>query len=121
MIQSPKFYLLETVCDVEPVLHGPFETRTCRDAAARQLREADPAGRNGLLPMDARLLAGEMVLTAGAYSGAFFEEGVEACREALQMVDADSTKAGAWPNCFTGKTIEAVCAALEGLPGKEGK
>lgn len=75
MIPSPKFYLYEVWCDVEPVISGPFDTREERDAHARKLREADPQERNGLFPLDVQLLAGEYVLRTGAYSGAFFEEG----------------------------------------------
>ena len=43
-----RYYVLQVVGDVEPFLYGPFDTGSERDAKARELRAADPEGKNGL-------------------------------------------------------------------------
>ena len=68
------YYLLQIHGgDVEPELHGPFPTIARRDYRARKLRRADPNMRDGLFPLTARVLSGEIVLDVDAYSGGFFE------------------------------------------------
>src|ERR1039457_6985743 len=38
---APRFYLLETIDDIEPQLHGPFPSPERRDEQAIQLRRQD--------------------------------------------------------------------------------
>ena len=63
-----KYWVIETVDDVEPVLHGPYTTRERRDIKARALRrkQDEPAGLYMLDFEKGRL-------RIGAYSGWFFE------------------------------------------------
>ena len=49
---APRFYLLETIDDIEPQIHGPFPSPERRDEQAIQLRRQDPGKRNGLFRLD---------------------------------------------------------------------
>lgn len=67
-----RYYILFVWRDVEPSLHGPYDTPDDRDAAARQLREEE-GDEHGIYPLDA---TGQVEVDC--YSGAFFEEEVAA-------------------------------------------
>jgi hypothetical protein len=66
---APSFYAVHVYGDVEPNLHGPYQTEDERDQAARRLRKEND-------PMDGIywLNAGSN-MAMGAYSGGFFEVG----------------------------------------------
>ena len=75
---STSFYLIETVGDVEPILHGPLRTAAVRDALAIELRKGDQQEKNGLFPLDVESGGGpiggyDTRLILGSYSGGFFE------------------------------------------------
>ena len=67
---APRFYLLETIDDIEPQLHGPFPSPERRDEQAIQLRRQDPGKRNGLFRLD---LSATAEPEAGPYCGAELE------------------------------------------------
>lgn len=62
-------YLIETVGDIDPVLHGPYTTSSGRNKAALHLRGKDPQGENGIFALD--VIDGK--LSVYAYSGGFME------------------------------------------------
>ncbi len=46
------YYLLEIIEDVEPTIHGPYDSWEYRDDMALILRADDPGMENGLFPME---------------------------------------------------------------------
>ena len=72
------YYVLQTVQDVEPVLHGPYRTQQGRDKKAKQLRkECNEEFKDGLYPLDWRdpnNTPNPPALSVSTYSGGFFEE-----------------------------------------------
>jgi hypothetical protein len=67
---APRFYVLETIGDIEPQLHGPFPSPELRDERAVELRRQDPGKNNGLFRLD---LADSWELSVGAYCGSELE------------------------------------------------
>lgn len=67
---APRFYVFETLDDVEPQLHGPFLSAKLRDAQAIELRRQDPDKDNGLFRLD---LSAAAELEAGSYCGGELE------------------------------------------------
>jgi hypothetical protein len=65
-----KYYIFQTVEDVEPVIHGSYDSALTRDRAAIGLRQQDPEEENGLFPMN---INDEGIPMVYAYSGGFFE------------------------------------------------
>jgi hypothetical protein len=66
-----RFFVLQVVGDVEPVLHGPFTTESRRDEFARNLRKEDRQDlKNGLYK--AQIIYGK--LSVDSYRGDFFQE-----------------------------------------------
>ena len=65
-----KFYVLQIIGDVEPTLHGPFDSEDERDAMARSLRDEDTTFKDGIYA--AQIKNGK--LEVDSYSGAFFFE-----------------------------------------------
>jgi hypothetical protein len=66
----PRFYVLETIGDIEPQLHGPFQSPELRDEQAVQRRRQDPGKHNGLFWLD---LSATAELSAGPFSGSELE------------------------------------------------
>jgi hypothetical protein len=67
-----KYYLLQVIGDVEPVLHGPFDTDEARDAHARLLRDEDRSDlKDGLYQLD---VDAHGVPAVNAYCGGDFNE-----------------------------------------------
>jgi hypothetical protein len=67
---APRFYVLETIGDIEPQLHGPFPSPEQRDEQAVQLRRQDPGKNNGLFRLD---LSANAELSADPYCGSELE------------------------------------------------
>ena len=67
---APRFYLFETIDDVEPQLHGPFQCPDQRNERAVELRRQDRHKRNGLFRLD---LSAAAEPEAGPYPGAELE------------------------------------------------
>jgi hypothetical protein len=67
---APRFFVLETIGDIEPQIHGPFPSPELRDEHAVQLRRQDPGKNNGLFQLDLSDAAG---LSASAYCGSELE------------------------------------------------
>jgi hypothetical protein len=64
------YYVVFIDGDVEPYLHGPFNTEKARDKAARKLRAEDRQDpKSGIYRLDCT-----PALRVEAYSGAFFED-----------------------------------------------
>ena len=65
-----QYYVLFVEGDVEPYLHGPYQTENERDQAAHKLRAADrDALKSGIYRLDCTPAP-----KVDAYSGAFFED-----------------------------------------------
>lgn len=64
-----KYYVLEIIEDVEPELHGPFESEEEQCEVAKTLRKKDPCMENGIFPAE---ITDSGTLSVGVYSGAFF-------------------------------------------------
>lgn len=64
-----KFYVLFIWGDVEPQLHGPYDTPDARDDMAIILKAGD-GDESGIYPAEIDEAGG---LHVGTYSGAFFE------------------------------------------------
>lgn len=62
-----KYYVLQIIGDVEPVLHGSFATAEERDTEARRLRAADGEKENGLYPIE----SASRVIVASYFGGDF--------------------------------------------------
>lgn len=70
-----KYYVLQVVGDVEPVLHGPFATPDERDKAALKLRSEDGEKENGLYRINAfEHPVEEVVVVVDSYSGGEFPD-----------------------------------------------
>ena len=65
----PEYYVLFVWGDVEPALHGPFETAEARDAKALELRRED-SDESGIYTLEVDDCYAPSV---GTYSGAFFD------------------------------------------------
>lgn len=70
-LTASRFYVLQVIGDVEPLLHGPFETEEERDALARKVHDKSDDGGlyDGVYAVEIK--NGEM--SVDSYSGAFFE------------------------------------------------
>ena len=66
-----KYYVLEICGDVEPFLHGAYTTEARRDKRAKELRQKDPEGRNGLFWLNVTV-GGDA--TVGFYSHAELDD-----------------------------------------------
>ena len=65
-----KYYVFQTIGDVEPKVYGPFKTSEERDCKAKKLRIDDPEKKNGIFPLDINECG---VIYTCSYSGGFFE------------------------------------------------
>jgi hypothetical protein len=63
-----KYYLLEVEGGVEPIVRGPYRTKTERDRAAKRIRQSQEED-DGLFWANIDETA---VLTMGAYTAGFF-------------------------------------------------
>ena len=75
------YYVLLTVGDVDPVLHGPYRDADHRDSIARILRAGDTGDlKDGLFRLDLETSIGQQVskldhkLTTASFSGGFFDD-----------------------------------------------
>ena len=66
--KKDQYYLVEVHNDVDPVIHGPYNTELERDGAAIEKRLRDPEQLNGLYMLNL-----DPTPRIFAYSGAFFE------------------------------------------------
>jgi hypothetical protein len=66
-----KYYVLEIHADVEPFLHGAYQSEAHRDSQARELRANDYGERNGLFWLN--VTAGGNA-TVGFYSHAELDD-----------------------------------------------
>jgi hypothetical protein len=66
-----KYYVLEIQADVEPFLHGAYQSEERRDSQARELRANDYDERNGLFWLN--VTAGRDA-TVGFYSHAELDD-----------------------------------------------
>jgi len=67
-----KFFVLQIIGDVEPVVHGPYECEADRDSVALSLRAEDGGDlKDGIYPMEIDRHGAVQVDT---YSGGFFDE-----------------------------------------------
>jgi hypothetical protein len=66
-----KYYVLEIYRDVEPFLHGAYTTEARRDKRAKELRQKDPQGANGLFWLTVTV-GGDA--TTGFYSNAELDD-----------------------------------------------
>jgi hypothetical protein len=66
-----RYYVLEIYRDVEPFLHGAFESEGRRDAKARELRQRDASEENGLFWLNVTV-GGDA--TVGFYSHAELDD-----------------------------------------------
>ena len=64
------YYIIEVVEDVEPVLHGPYNTEDQQDQKALDIRLHDPEMNNGIYPL--KVSAGAKV-KIDSYGGGFFD------------------------------------------------
>jgi len=71
-----QYYVLEVLGDLEPTLHGPYQTAAGRDRKARALRAADDSQENGIYRLDVDVTAGGAA-KVDSYSG--LELGGQVC------------------------------------------
>ena len=65
-----RYYLLHIWGDVEPSVLGPYRTEADRGKKARQLRQDDLEGRNGIFMLD---ILARGVPSARAYQAGFLQ------------------------------------------------
>ena len=66
-----KYYVLEIHADVEPFLHGAYQSEARRDSQARELRAKDYDERNGLFWLNV-MTGGDAIV--GFYSHAELDD-----------------------------------------------
>jgi hypothetical protein len=66
-----KYYIIQVVGDVEPVLHGPYKKESEQDKAAKQLR-LENGDADGIYHAKASKTG---KLSVGSYTALFFEDG----------------------------------------------
>lgn len=112
-----KYFVIEVLGDVEPYLHGPFQTSEIRDAKALQLRKEDMDDlKNGLYMLNVSD-AGNTV-TVDAYSGMFFDRAEEEEEAALaEDLDVDfiaDQLLNAWEFMTVTECIDHLCKTKAG-------
>jgi hypothetical protein len=66
-----KRFLVLTIGDVEPEIHGPYDNEGIRNEAAKDFRREDPEKDNGIFPLD---IEDDGTPHIDSYSNGFFEE-----------------------------------------------